>query len=101
MTATSSQRLRIALLGCGLMGLPMARRLLAAGHELHIWNRTRSKAEPLAVEGAHVHDSPRLACLHADYVISMLENGKIETTVTRAKEVRSMAEKMVNTATIP
>ena len=77
MTATSSQRLRIALLGCGLMGLPMARRLLAAGHELHIWNRTRSKAEPLAVEGAHVHDSPRLACLHADYVISMLENGKI------------------------
>lgn len=77
MTATSSQRLRIALLGCGLMGLPMARRLLAAGHELHIWNRTRFKAEPLAVEGAHVHDSPRLACLHADYVISMLENGKI------------------------
>lgn len=76
MTATSSQRLRIALLGCGLMGLPMARRLLAAGHELHIWNRTRSKAEPLAVEGAHVHDSPRLACLHADYVISMLETAR-------------------------
>ena len=70
-----SASLQIAVLGCGLMGLPMARRLLAAGHNVHAWNRTRSKAESLAAEGAH--DTPRQACTQADYIISMLENGKI------------------------
>ena len=38
--------IRIALLGCGLMGSPMSRRLLAAGYPLTVWNRTRAKAEP-------------------------------------------------------
>lgn len=74
---TPNPRLRIAVLGCGLMGLPMARRLLAAGHEVHAWNRTRAKAEPLLAEGAYVHDTPRQACIQADAVISMLENGSI------------------------
>jgi 3-hydroxyisobutyrate dehydrogenase-like beta-hydroxyacid dehydrogenase len=77
LTPSSNPRLHIAVLGCGLMGLPMARRLLAAGHEVHVWNRTRSKAEPLLTEGAYVHDTPRQACIKTDYVISMLENGKI------------------------
>lgn len=78
MTPSSpNPRLRIAVLGCGLMGLPMARRLLAAGHEVHVWNRTRAKADPLATEGAYVHDTPRQACVKADTVISMLENGKV------------------------
>lgn len=76
MTSSIHPPLRIAVLGCGLMGVPMARRLLAAGHQVQVWNRTRSKAEVLAAAGAHVHDTPRQACIHADYVISMLENGK-------------------------
>ena len=76
MTSSIHPHLRIAGLGCGLMGVPMARRLLAAGHQVQVWNRTRSKAEVLAAAGAHVHDTPRQACIHADYVISMLENGK-------------------------
>jgi 3-hydroxyisobutyrate dehydrogenase-like beta-hydroxyacid dehydrogenase len=76
-----SPQLRIAVLGCGLMGLPMARRLLDAGHEVHVWNRTRSKAEPLAAEGAYVHDTPRQACIQANTVISMLENGKVVSEV--------------------
>ena len=76
MTPSIHPPLRIAVLGCGLMGVPMARRLLAAGHQVQVWNRTRSKAEVLAAAGAHVHDTPRQACIHADYVISMLENGK-------------------------
>ncbi|WP_344445750.1 NAD(P)-binding domain-containing protein, partial [Kitasatospora nipponensis] len=37
---------KIALLGLGTMGAPMARRLLAAGHELTVWNRTAARAEP-------------------------------------------------------
>ena len=37
--------LRIGFLGLGDMGLPMARRLAGAGHELIVWNRNREKAE--------------------------------------------------------
>lgn len=77
LTPSPTSGLRIAVLGCGLMGVPMARRLLAAGHVVHAWNRTRAKAEPLAALGAFVHDTPRQACIKADYVISMLENGQV------------------------
>jgi len=65
----------IALLGCGLMGQPMARRLLAAGHTLVAWNRTRAKAEALLPEGASVADSPAEAVAQADIVIAMLQDG--------------------------
>jgi 3-hydroxyisobutyrate dehydrogenase-like beta-hydroxyacid dehydrogenase len=37
----------VAFLGLGLMGAPMARRLLDAGHELVVWNRSAAKAAPL------------------------------------------------------
>lgn len=55
--------MRIGFAGLGRMGVPMAERLLAAGHELVVWNRTRAKAEEFAdgVESggaARVADSP-------------------------------------------
>lgn len=65
----------IALLGTGLMGLPMARRLLAAGHRLTVWNRDPSKAAPLAGEGAHVAGSAADAVKGATHVITMLTDG--------------------------
>lgn len=65
----------IALLGCGLMGQPMARRLLAAGHTLVAWNRTRAKADALLSDGANVADSPIEAVSGADFVIAMLQDG--------------------------
>lgn len=43
---------RIAFLGTGLMGAPMARRLLKAGFPVTVWNRDASKAEPLGADGA-------------------------------------------------
>jgi 3-hydroxyisobutyrate dehydrogenase-like beta-hydroxyacid dehydrogenase len=43
----------------GRMGFAMAKRLLAAGHEVTVYNRTRSKVEPLAELGARIADSPR------------------------------------------
>src|SRR5690606_855240 len=67
----------LCLLGCGLMGAPMARRLLAAGHSLTVWNRTRAKAEALAAHGARVADTPREAVREADIVITMLEHGGV------------------------
>ena len=42
--------MKIAFLGLGKMGMPMARHLLAAGYELTVWNRTRERAE--ALDGA-------------------------------------------------
>ena len=45
---------KIAFLGLGQMGAPMATRLLQAGHELTVWNRTPNRAGPLADAGAAV-----------------------------------------------
>lgn len=67
----------LALLGCGLMGQPMARRLLQAGHTLTVWNRTRSKAEALVADGARVADTPAAAVAGAAAVITMLDNGEV------------------------
>jgi len=69
--------MKIALLGIGLMGLPMGRRLCEAGHSVHVWNRTRHKAEQLAPLGATVHTSPGQATKGAELVILMLDNGEV------------------------
>lgn len=66
---------KIAWLGTGLMGTPMARHLLAAGYPLTVWNRTRDKAEALAADGATVADTPAEAVAGAEVAISMLADG--------------------------
>ncbi len=62
---------RIAFLGLGRMGAGMAGRLLAAGHDVAVFNRTPSRAEPLVRAGARLAASPRDACEHADAVVAM------------------------------
>ena len=69
--------LRIAVLGIGNMGAPIARRLHQAGHQVHAWNRTRAKAEPLAALGIAVHTTAAEAVQGADRVVSLLENGTV------------------------
>ena len=64
--------MRIGFLGLGKMGTPMAQRLLGAGYELSVWNRTEGRTEPLAREGAVVAGTPAEAELGADAVITML-----------------------------
>ncbi|MCP2339804.1 NAD(P)-dependent oxidoreductase [Actinomadura rupiterrae] len=54
------------------MGAPMAGRLLAAGHELTVWNRTPERAAPLASRGARTAATPAEAVAGHDLVISML-----------------------------
>ena len=73
--------MRIAFIGIGLMGLPMAKRLCEAGLQPHVWNRTRAKAEPLAALGAQVHDTLAEAGHQADVVVTMLEDGKVVESV--------------------
>jgi 3-hydroxyisobutyrate dehydrogenase len=50
--------LRLGWIGAGRMGFALASRLLAAGHDVAVWNRTRAKAEPLAEQGATIVDAP-------------------------------------------
>lgn len=64
--------MRIGFVGSGKMGVPMARRLLAAGHELAVWNRTEGRTEPLLREGAIAAGTPAEAELGADAVFTML-----------------------------
>ena len=58
--------------GIGLMGLPMCRRLLAAGYPLAVWNRNPGKCKPLVDAGARQVASPAELCQHADVVMLCL-----------------------------
>lgn len=62
----------LAFLGLGQMGAPMAARLLDAGHQLTVWNRTPGKAEPLVARGARPASSPAGAASGAEAAITML-----------------------------
>jgi len=64
--------MKVGFLGLGKMGTPMALRLLAAGHELSVWNRTEGRTEPLIREGAIAAATPAEAELGAEAVITML-----------------------------
>lgn len=64
--------MKVAFLGLGSMGAPMALRVLRAGHELVVWNRTASRAEPLRAAGAAVAASAAEAVGSADVAITML-----------------------------
>jgi 3-hydroxyisobutyrate dehydrogenase len=63
---------RVAVVGLGKMGLGMAARLLAGGHELRVYNRTAGRAEALVRQGARLSATPREACEGVDAVISMV-----------------------------
>ena len=67
-----STPLSIAFIGTGVMGRSMAGHLLRAGHSVHVYNRTREKADALVEAGAHWHASAGAAAANADVVISML-----------------------------
>lgn len=65
----------IGWVGMGRMGYPMAERLVKAGYDVRVWNRTRAKAEPLAALGATLVDSPR-DLGKCDYLFTMVSTGK-------------------------
>ena len=63
---------RIAFIGLGAMGARMARRLVDAGHELIVYNRTVARAEPLTRLAATLASSPRAAAAQAELVLTMV-----------------------------
>jgi 3-hydroxyisobutyrate dehydrogenase len=64
----------IAFLGLGHMGAPIASRLVDAGHQVTVWNRSAEKAAPLTERGARRADTPAEAAAGADVVITMLSD---------------------------
>ena len=72
---------RVAVVGLGNMGLGMAARLLAGGHQLNVYNRTGTRAEALVRQGARLSDTPKDACEGVDAVISMVADDNASQAV--------------------
>jgi 2-hydroxy-3-oxopropionate reductase len=66
---------KITLIGTGLMGVPMSRNLMAAGHDLTVWNRSAHRAAPLVAEGAKTAATAADAIAGAQVIITMLSDG--------------------------
>jgi 3-hydroxyisobutyrate dehydrogenase len=66
---------KIGWIGTGRMGMPMAERLLKAGHDVSVWNRTRAKAEPLAAKGGKIVNQ-LFDLASCDIVFSIVSTGK-------------------------
>lgn len=72
---------RIAFLGLGAMGSRMAARLLDAGHQLTVWNRSAERMQALSDKSARVCDTPQNAARDADIIVSMLRDDEASEQV--------------------
>jgi 3-hydroxyisobutyrate dehydrogenase len=94
--ATAERRadhVRVAVLGTGIMGSPMARNLAAAGLRTTVWDRSPGATAPLAEAGALVAASPAEAVRDADVVITMLPTAEVVDSVVFAGGVaQALAE---------
>lgn len=67
-----SKKLKVAFIGTGIMGAPIAGHIMDAGYPLTVFNRTKAKAEGLIAKGATWADSPAEAAKDADVVFTMV-----------------------------
>ena len=77
---------KLGFVGLGVMGGGVAGRLLAAGHEVHGWNRTREKAAALVDQGLALGDSPRAVAEETDVVFTMVTNVPALRAVAEGEE---------------
>jgi len=72
----------VGMVGLGEMGGGMVLRLLAGGHTVVGWNRTRAKTEPFVAAGMHVADSPRAVAAQSELVITMVtDNAALDAVI--------------------
>ncbi len=80
--------MKIAVLGTGLMGAPLAMRLLSSDYEVLVWNRTPEKAEPLVAGGAELCETAAQAVAAADVIVLMLSDVRAIVEVLFSDETR-------------
>lgn len=78
--------MRVAVLGTGTMGFPMARNMARAGLSIRAWNRSHEKAEPLRTDGVEVAFTPAEAAEGADVVVTMLSDAAAVLEVATGDE---------------
>jgi 3-hydroxyisobutyrate dehydrogenase-like beta-hydroxyacid dehydrogenase len=76
----------IAFLGLGLMGTPMATRLVEAGHQVTVWNRDPDKAVPLVARGAVAAATPAAAVVGCAAAVTMLADAAAVLDVLRGRD---------------
>jgi 3-hydroxyisobutyrate dehydrogenase len=75
-TIAEEMRMKVGVAGLGKMGAPIALRLMEAGHQVTVWNRTPDKTRPVAEAGAKVVASPADVAKESEAVITILADGK-------------------------
>ena len=71
----------ILFVGCGMMGLPMARHLIKAGFSVHVWNRTEERLQPLIHQGGLVVEALTESVRESQITICMLSTGQVVNKV--------------------
>ena len=94
--------MKIGFLGTGLMGQPMVLRLLEANHQVTVYNRTKSKLQPLEDAGAQTVNSAAEVIQQADCVILMLSDGQAiaETLLSDAAKAHLTKHTIIQMGTI-
>lgn len=73
---------KIGWIGLGNMGNPMSKNLVKAGHQVTVWNRTKSKADEVIAAGARWADTPKKVAENCDFIFTMVSDGSTLQAVT-------------------
>src|SRR5580704_14994383 len=93
--------MEIAWIGTGIMGTPMARRLISGGHRVRVFNRSPEKARALAADGAIVAADPAACVAGTDVVFIMVpDTPDVEMTVTKIEPALKPEQLVVDMSTI-
>jgi 3-hydroxyisobutyrate dehydrogenase len=93
--------MQIAWIGTGIMGAPMVRRLLKAGHKVSVFNRTPDKAQRLAADGATVVADPASAVASAEVIFIVVpDTPDVEATIARIKPALKKGQLVIDMSTI-
>jgi 3-hydroxyisobutyrate dehydrogenase-like beta-hydroxyacid dehydrogenase len=93
--------MEIAWIGTGIMGAPMARRLIKAGHHLRVFNRSAAKARPLADDGAVVAADAAGAAAEAEAIFIMVpDTPDVEGVVTKIESSLARGQLVIDMSTI-
>ena len=104
MADMSKASVKVGYLGTGLMGAPMARRLVKAGYDVQVWNRSRDKMDALVAAGAHAAATPKEIADTCDVVFMCLTDTRAVDAVVFGDSGISQgnhATTLVDFSTIP